>query len=125
MAQAAQQSRLRDIIERYNDAWNAQDVDTISSMHHPDVVFHNHTADERAEGAAAVHEHIAAIFRNNPDLRFSTVSLRTGDDFAVCEWTASARGVEWDGVDVFPLENGLIRRKDVYSASHRPREPKG
>jgi ketosteroid isomerase-like protein len=115
----------RDLIERYNDAWNAQDVDTISSMHHPDVVFHNHTADERAEGAGAVGEHIAAIFRNNPDLRFSTVSLRVGDDFAVCEWTASARGVEWDGVDVFPLEDGLIRRKDVYSASHRPREPKG
>ena len=116
---------VRDLIERYNGAWNAQDVDTIHSMHHPDVVFHNHTADERAEGADAVREHIAAIFRNNPDLRFSTVSLRVGDDFAVCEWTASARGVEWDGVDVFPIENGLIRRKDVYSASHRPREPKG
>ena len=111
----------RDLIERYNDAWNAQDVDTISSMHHPDVVFHNHTADERAEGAAAVREHIAAIFRNNPDLRFSTVSLRTGDDFAVCEWTASARGVEWDGVDVFPIADGKIARKDVYSTSFSPR----
>ncbi len=115
---------VRELIKRYNDAWNAQDVDTISSMHHPGVVFHNHTADERAEGADAVREHIAAIFRNNPDLRFSTVSLRVGDDFAVCEWTASARGVEWDGVDVFPIEDGLIRRKDVYSASHRPRAPK-
>jgi ketosteroid isomerase-like protein len=114
----------RDLIERYNEAWNAQDVDAISSMHHPEVVFHNHTADERAEGAAAVLEHIAEIFRNNPDLRFSTVSLRAGDDFAVCEWTARAHGVEWDGVDVFPIEDGLIRRKDVYSASHRPREPK-
>ncbi|MGH2935759.1 MAG: nuclear transport factor 2 family protein [Gaiellaceae bacterium] len=116
---------VRDLIERYNDAWNAHDVDAIASMHHPDVVFHNHTADEKAEGADAVREHIAAIFRNNPDLSFATRSLRCGDGFAVCEWTASARGVEWDGVDVFPLENGLIRRKDVYSASHRPREPKG
>jgi len=106
---------VRELIERYNDAWNAHDVDAIHSMHHPDIVFHNHTADERADGAEAVRE------RNNPDLRFSTVSLRTGDDFAVCEWTASARGAEWDGVDVFPLEDGLIRRKDVYSASHRPR----
>ena len=116
---------VRELIERYNDAWNAQDVDAISSMHHPDVVFHNHTADERAEGADAVSAHIAAIFHNNPDLRFSTVSLRVGHDFAVCEWTASARGVEWDGVDVFPIEDGLIRRKDVYSASHRPRERSG
>ena len=112
---------VRALIERYNDAWNAHDVDAIHSMHHPEVVFHNHTADERADGAEAVREHIAAIFRNNPDLTFATRSLRVGDEFAVCEWTASARGVEWDGVDVFPLEDGLIRRKDVYSASHRPR----
>jgi ketosteroid isomerase-like protein len=113
------------LIDRYDAAWNAQDLDAIASMHDDAIVFHNHTADERAEGSVVVREHIAAIFRNNPDLRFSTVSLRVGDDFAVCEWTASARGVEWDGVDVFPLEDGLIRRKDVYSASHRPREPKG
>jgi len=115
----------RALIERYNDAWNAHDVDAIHSMHHPDIVFHNHTADERADGAEAVREHIAAIFRNNPDLSFATRSLRVGDEFAVCEWTASARGVEWDGVDVFPLEDGLIRRKDVYSASHRPRQTAG
>ena len=116
---------MRELIERYNDAWNAQDLDAIASMHHPEIVFHNHTADESAEGADAVREHIAAIFRTNPDLRFSTRSLRAGDGFAVCEWTARARGAEWDGVDVFPIEDGLIRRKDVYSASHRPREPQG
>jgi uncharacterized protein (TIGR02246 family) len=115
---------VRELIERYNDAWNAHDVDAIASMHHPDIVFHNHTADERAEGAAAVREHIAVIFRNNPDLAFATRSLRCGDGFAVCEWTARAHGKEWDGVDVFPLEDGLVRRKDVYSASHRPRAPK-
>ncbi len=113
---------VRALIERYNDAWNRQDLDAIASMHHPDVVFHNHTADERAEGAEAVREHIATIFRDHPDLRFSTRSLNCGDGFAVCEWTACAHGREWDGVDVFPLEDGLIRRKDVYSASHRPRE---
>ena len=116
---------VRELIERYNDAWNAQDLDAIDAEHHPEIVFHNHTADERAEGADAVRDHIAAIFRNNPDLAFATRSLQIGDDFAVCEWTASARGVEWDGVDVFPIEDGLIRRKDVYSASHRPREQKG
>ena len=113
---------VRELIERYNDAWNAHDLEAIASMHHPDVVFHNHTADERAEGADAVREHIGAIFRNNPDLRFTTRSLRCGDRFAVCEWTAHAHGREWDGVDVFPLEDGLIRRKDVYSAAHRSRD---
>jgi uncharacterized protein (TIGR02246 family) len=113
---------VQELIERYNAAWNAQDLDAIDELHDPDIVFHNHTADERAEGAAAVREHIARIFRNNPTLRFTTRSLHVGDDFAVCEWTASTGPREWDGVDVFPLRDGRILRKDVYSASHRPRE---
>jgi uncharacterized protein (TIGR02246 family) len=113
---------VRDLIERYNAAWNEQDVEAIDALHDPDIVFHNHTADERAEGAPAVREHIAQIFRNNPTLCFTTRSLRAGEDFAVCEWTASTGSKEWDGVDVFPLRNGKIARKDVYSSSHRPRE---
>ena len=92
---------VRELIERYNDAWNRQDLETIGSLHHPAVVFENHTAGERAEGAEAVREHIARIFRNNPDMRFTTRSLRTGDDFAVCEWTLNVtkdgRRLEWDG----------------------------
>jgi hypothetical protein len=85
------------------------------------MVFENHTAGERAE-SDSVRDHIAEIFRNHPTLHFETRSILVGDDFAVCEWTASAENREWDGVDVFPLSGGLIARKDVYSASHRPRE---
>jgi ketosteroid isomerase-like protein len=113
---------VRELIERYNAAWNAQDLDAIDELHDPEIVFHNHTADERAEGAAVVREHIAQIFRNNPTLRFATRSLYACNDFAVCEWTASTGSKEWDGVDVFPLRDGKIARKDVYSSSHRPRE---
>ena len=100
----------------------AKDLQHWHALHDPAIVFHNHTAGERAEGADAVREHIAQIFHNNPTLRFSTRSLRVGDDFAVCEWTASVESREWDGVDVFPLRDGKIVRKDVYSSSHRPRE---
>lgn len=112
---------VRGLIERYNAAWNAQDLDAIHALHHPAIVFDNHTAGERAEGAGAVRGHIAQIFRNRPTLRFATRTLFAGDDFAVCEWTASTGSKEWDGVDVFPLRDGLILRKDVYSSSHRPR----
>ena len=42
------------LIERYNTAWNAQDLETIHELHHPEIVFDNHTASERAEGADAV-----------------------------------------------------------------------
>jgi len=114
------------LIERYNTAWNTQDLETIHELHHPEIVFDNHTAAERAEGADTVREHIAQIFRNNPGMTFRTRSMHAGDDFAVAEWTLNVekdgRVLEWDGVDVFPIRNGLIGRKDVYSASHRPRE---
>jgi ketosteroid isomerase-like protein len=111
---------VRELISSYNDAWNAHDVDAICALHAPGMVFENHTADERAEGDA-VRAHIAGIFAAYPDLTFTTRDLRVGEDFAVCEWTARTGGREWDGVDVFPVADGLILRKDVYSASHRAR----
>jgi uncharacterized protein (TIGR02246 family) len=117
---------IESLIERYNDAWNAQDLDAIAAMHADDVVFHNHTAGERVEGAGPVRGHIGGIFERWPDLRFTGRSLRAGADFAVSEWTAVAtapdgRRLEWDGVDVFPIRDGRIARKDVYSSSHAPR----
>ena len=122
-------TEVTELIGRYNDAWNRQDLDTIHALHHSEIVFDNHTAGERAEGAGAVREHIGRIFANNPDMRFTTRSLHAGEDFAVCEWTLNVtkdgRSLEWDGVDVFPLRDGLIVRKDVYSVSHRPRELPG
>jgi ketosteroid isomerase-like protein len=116
---------LERTIERYNEAWNAHDVDTIVSLHVPGMVFENHTAGERVEGDE-VGPHIARIFENWPDLSFRGRRLYTGDGVVVSEWTATAtdrdgRRLEWDGVDIFPFQNGLIARKDVYSASHRPR----
>ena len=120
-------SDLLALIAAYDDAWNRQDVEAISSLHAPDVVFHNHTAGERVEGREAVAAHIAGIFERWPTLRFSGRGQRAGEDFVVSEWTASAthpddgRRLEWDGIDVFPFRDGLIARKDVYSSSATPR----
>ena len=118
-------AELERTIESYNDAWNAHDVDAIAALHAPGMVFENHTSGERVEGDA-VPGHIARIFENWPDLSFRGRRLHVRDALVVSEWTATAtdgegRRLEWDGVDVFPFEDGLILRKDVYSSSHRPR----
>jgi hypothetical protein len=118
-------AELERTIERYNEAWNAHDVGAIVSLHAPGMVFENHTAGERVEGDD-VGAHIARIFVNWPDLALRGRRLYARDGVVVSEWTATAtdpqgRRLEWDGVDIFPFENGLILRKDVYSASHRPR----
>jgi steroid delta-isomerase-like uncharacterized protein len=112
-------------IERYNEAWNAQDLDAILALHAPGMVFENHTAGERVEGDD-VGPHIARIFENWPDLTFRGRRLYAREGLVVSEWTATAttsdgQRLEWDGIDVFPFEDGLIARKDVYSSSHRPR----
>ena len=126
-------ARLEGTIARYNDAWNAHDLDAIVALHANDMVFANHTAGESAEGEA-VREHIAAIFETWPDIAFATRRLYVREALVVQEWTASAthsrtmrRGelvaeptgarVEWDGLDVIPFEDGLVKRKDVYSDS--------
>jgi steroid delta-isomerase-like uncharacterized protein len=124
---------LREAIDRYNAAWNAHDLDAIMAMHAPDMVFENHTAGESAKGEEA-RAHIGSIFETWPDIEFSTRRLYVRPGLVVQEWTATAtharrmtRGdlvaeptgntVTWDGLDVIPFEDGLVKRKDVYSDS--------
>jgi len=126
-------AELERAIERYNDAWNAHDLDTIISMHAPDMTFANHTAGESAQGEE-VRAHIASIFETWPDIRFDTQRLYVRDGLVAQEWIATAthnktmrrgdlvaeptgRQVQWAGADVIPFENGLVKRKDVYSDS--------
>jgi steroid delta-isomerase-like uncharacterized protein len=120
-------------IDRYNEAWNAHDLDAIVAMHAPDMVFDNHTAGESATGAD-VRAHIGSIFETWPDIEFTTRRLYVREGLVVQEWTAAAthaktmrRGdlvaeptgnrVEWEGIDSIPFEDGLVKRKDVYSDS--------
>jgi steroid delta-isomerase-like uncharacterized protein len=124
---------LERLIGRYNDAWNSHDLDAIMAMHAPDMVFANHTAGESASGEE-VRGHIGSIFETWPDIHFETNRLYVRDGVVTQEWTATAthanrmrrgdlvaeptgRKVTWDGVDVIPCEDGLIKRKDVYSDS--------
>ena len=67
-------------------------------------------------------------------MKFETRRLYVREGVVTQEWTATAthsntlrrgeieaaptgRPVSWDGVDVIPFGNGLIKRKDVYSDS--------
>ncbi len=133
MTEAVAPTAVEALIERYNDAWNAHDLDAIVALHAPGMVFENHTANERAEGDA-VRDHIAGIFAGWPDLAFAGRRLRACPGLAVSEWTASAthsrplrrgglvaeptgRRLRWRGVDLFTIAGARIARKDVYSDS--------
>jgi ketosteroid isomerase-like protein len=117
----------RELIEQHDAAWNEQNIDALNALYTEDVVFQNHTAGEApVVGRDAVRAHIAGIFERWPDLRFSSRRLYLTSDFCASEWTARATTpdgsrIEWDGVDVMPIRDGAIARKDVYSTSHIPR----
>ena len=125
-------AELQEFIDRYNAAWNAHDVEGIVSMHTEDSVFENHTTGDVNVGKDAIAKAITGIFGVFPDLSFEVRSQYIRDDLVVQEWTArgtqegpmnrsgmtlepTGRKVEYRGMDIIPIEDGLVARKDVYS----------
>ena len=125
-------AELQEFIDRYNAAWNAHDVDAIVSMHTEDSVFENHTTGDVNVGKEAIANAITGIFGVFPDLSFEARSQYIRDDLVVQEWTARGthegpmnrsgmtieptdKKVEYRGMDIIPIEDGLVARKDVYS----------
>ena len=127
-------SELQDFIDRYNAAWNDHEVQAIVSMHTDDSVFENHVTGDVNVGREQIERAIAGIFSVFPDLSFETRRAYIREDLVVQEWTArgthegtmtrsgtevppTGRKVEYKGMDVIPIRNGLVARKDVYSDS--------
>ena len=125
---------LQELIDRYNAAWNAHDVEAIVSMHTEDSVFENHVTGDVNVGREEIGRAIDGIFAVFPDLAFETRRAYVREDLVVQEWTArgthegpmtrsgievqpTGRKVEYNGMDVIPIRDGLVARKDVYSDS--------
>ncbi len=125
---------LQEFIDRYNAAWNEHDVETIVSLHTEDSVFENHVTGDVNVGREQIGRAISGIFAVFPDLTFETRRAYVRDDLVVQEWTARGthlgtmtrsgievaptdRQVEYKGMDVIPIRDGLVARKDVYSDS--------
>ena len=125
---------LQEFIDRYNAAWSDHDVETIVSMHTEDSVFENHVTGDVNVGREEIGRAISGIFAVFPDLAFETRRAYVREDLVVQEWTArgthdgpmvragievqpTGRKVEYKGMDVIPIRDGLVARKDVYSDS--------
>jgi steroid delta-isomerase-like uncharacterized protein len=123
---------LQQVIDSYNDAWNHHDVEAIVAMHTDDSVFENHTTGDVNQGRDEIARAITGIFTVFPDLSFETRRKYLRADLVVQEWTArgthlgtmsrsglevapTGRTVEYRGMDVIPIRDGLVARKDVYS----------
>ena len=106
---------VKELTEKYFEAWEKRDPDAIASLHTEDSVFHLHTAgQEPARGREEVRAAFGAMFEQFPDLSFEQVSLHIGENFWAVEWKVRATGLEADLADVVTVEDGLVKSKQSY-----------
>jgi len=115
---------LQAIFDRYHQAWEEKDPDTIVSLHREDSTFALRGGEERVQGRAALRERFAAVFENFAGYRAEVQRLVLGDAHWVLEWTMVVDLVDTDGqpftaridlLDVVDVDRqGQVVRKDVY-----------
>lgn len=111
-----------DVIERFNAALNAHDVDAVMALMTPDCVFENTFPapdGERYEGQQAVRGFWQRLLADSPQAHFTTEELVIAGDRAVVRWryhwvdAAGAPG-HVRGVDLFRVRDGLVAEKLSY-----------
>ncbi|WP_433594502.1 nuclear transport factor 2 family protein [Nocardia sp. CA-145437] len=112
-------SDTKDLFERYHACWAAHDPDRIAQLHTPDAIFHLHSGREPARGRDAIRAAAAENFALVPDLTFTMVNLRVGEDFWVVQWvltgtSITGAAVHVDIADLVLVEGGLVREKHTY-----------
>jgi steroid delta-isomerase-like uncharacterized protein len=125
-------TEIRELADRYGEAWNSQDLDAILDLHTDDSVFVAHAAGTPpAEGKDAVREAFAGYLALLPDINFAERALHVGDDHWVLESIMSgtvSQPIEVDGealgesgarveidcVDVIEVRDGLVASKQTY-----------
>ncbi|KXZ47377.1 hypothetical protein GPECTOR_36g98 [Gonium pectorale] len=118
----------RDVIVRYYQAYNAGDLEAISSLLAPDVSYHDMIYEEPFEGREEVLKYLRKVRRTvPPDLQFVIEDVTDGDPRAV--------GITWhvecgDGV-AFPFSRGasfytlneqgqILRARDLVESAVKP-----
>ena len=125
-------TEIRELAQRYGEAWNSQDLDAIMELHTEDSVFQAHaTGTPAAEGKEAVREAFAGYLALLPDINFAERALHVGDDHWVLESVMSGTvaqpievegeeignegtRVEVDCVDVIEVRDGQVASKQTY-----------
>lgn len=117
-----------DDLERYAAAWNAHDLDAIMAMMTDDCVFDAGGGTEpwgtRFEGASAVRERFAAVWRDVPDARWDDGEHFVDGNRGCSIWifrgtTTDGRVLEMEGCDIFTFRDGAIWRKSTFLKQRR------
>jgi steroid delta-isomerase-like uncharacterized protein len=112
-----------EMLERFADAWNRHDLDTLMSMMTDDCVFQASAGPDvdgqRSEGRQAVRAAYASVFEAFPDAHWGNARHFIAGNRGVSEWTFTGthkdgKRVEVTGCDLFTLRDGKIAVKNSY-----------
>ncbi|SFQ69530.1 SnoaL-like domain-containing protein [Amycolatopsis arida] len=124
--------RLASLAERYGAAWNAHDLDAIMALHTERTTFRLHLLGAPdVVGRDAVRAAFAGLLGVWPDIHFRPERLSFGAGLVVHQcvisgtlaapmpfgaWVAQPTGerIQFTGVDVITVADGLVHRKDTY-----------
>ena len=109
-------------VERFNEAFNRHDADTVMAAMTDDCVFENTSTSPdgtRYEGQAAVRACWEAFFAASPLAIFETEEVFAAGDRGVVRWLyrwggAGDGGGHVRGVDVFRVRDGKVAEKLSY-----------
>jgi ketosteroid isomerase-like protein len=115
---------IKEALERWNEAWNAHDLEGVLSLFHEEVVFENWTG-ARVKGREALRNAWREWFSNHGGFRFDFEDLFVdeGQQKALSqwslEWPSMENGFEGErevrrGVDIIHFKDGKIIRKLTY-----------
>ena len=108
-------------VNRFNEAFNRQDLDAVMDAFTDDCVFDNSTPrpdGERFVGQADVRAFWKKWFAGNPGAKFESEEVIVSGDRCVVRWVYRKvrDGQPWHlrGLDVFRVRGGKIAEKLVY-----------
>jgi ketosteroid isomerase-like protein len=111
---------MSNAVERFNEAFNAHDVDAVMAAMTDDCVFESTSPPlgERHEGVDAVRAAWESFFVSSPTAHFDAEEIiATGDRCVVrwaYSWTDDAGGGRVRGVDVIRVRDGKVAEKLAY-----------
>jgi ketosteroid isomerase-like protein len=108
---------IQDVIDRFNTAFNAHDVDAVMALMTDDVIFENTSPSpdgERFVGQIAVRGFWTSFFASSGNASFEAEEMFTAGDRAVVRWVYSWGSGHVRGVDVFKVRDGKVAEKLSY-----------
>jgi ketosteroid isomerase-like protein len=123
---ALNRSQLEDLVLRFTQAFNREDLDSVMSFLAEDAIYDEFNG-TRSCGKAAIREAFAPQFRGDYGrIRFHTEDLFVDSESgkALIRWlcTLENEGVTrgWRGLDILHFQDGLLKEKHTYAKARVP-----